>query len=215
MKIVKGWYLPDSEEHFLNTIGHWPENWYQQKSLDFALKFVSANDCVIDVGANIGLHTVRFSNFFNRVISFEPAKTNFECLMLNTEKFRNVKLFKMALGNTQENKQILIPKDSSSCGGYSFKDFIDFDGETDKEDVQILRLDDLELPVNLIKIDTQGYELEVLTGSLRTLQKYNPVILIETYGPQLNSINSFLKNIGYTKRIQDFKSKDTVWTADS
>ena len=75
-----------------------------------------------------------------------------------------------------------------------------FKVDTPKQKVNIKTLDSLELiDISFIKIDVQGYEFEVLKGSVNTLKKNNPIICIEEYKENLNESNEidFLKSLNY------------------
>ena len=75
-----------------------------------------------------------------------------------------------------------------------------FKVDTPKQKVNIKTLDSLELiDISFIKIDVQGYEFEVLKGSVDTLKKNNPIICIEEYKENLNESNEidFLKSLNY------------------
>jgi FkbM family methyltransferase len=79
------------------------EQIFIQKEYLFILKYFILNsitlNCVIDAGANIGLTTLFFNNFFpaTTFICVEPDEDNFEILKLNTSSYRNVICYKNAL----------------------------------------------------------------------------------------------------------------------
>ena len=205
----KNWCFPDSDTHFQSSVDTFPKTWYQQATIDKAYNYVKDFKCVIDVGANIGLHSVRFASKFDKVLSFEPVSTNFECLVNNTKTFSNVKCFKNGVGSMKEVLTIKVPIDNKNCGAYSFVDFKDFKDTID-EDVQIVKLDDLNIVPDLIKIDTQGFEENVLLGSTKMLKLYSPVIIAEVETKkQKNILNNILKNLEYTC-IENHR-KDHIW----
>jgi len=53
----------------------------------------------LDIGAHIGSYTSMLSLYFNKVYAFEPNKTSFELLKINTRKNNNVKIFNLFLSN--------------------------------------------------------------------------------------------------------------------
>ena len=73
------------------------------------------------------------------------------------------------------------------------------------KDVQQKRLDDLNLDeVDYLKIDVEGHELKVIKGAIATIEKYNPVIVIEENGSQelynkgvKDDALNFLQSINY------------------
>ena len=136
---------------------------------------------VIDVGSNIGIHSLVLSicvGVRGKVYAFEPVpsiRTKME-ENLRINNITNVQLYEYALGN--------------SLGKVSFRenttDFNIGKGCVDPEGdilVPITTIDhefaDIELPVSMIKIDTEGHELEVLKGAVGLLKKHRPAIEME------------------------------------
>jgi FkbM family methyltransferase len=91
----------------------------------------------------------------------------------------NVENYKVGLGENNTHKIISIPKNNTNCGQYSIVDFTNFQNELIDEKIEIKCLDDFNLTADLIKIDTQGYELPILRGSIETLKKNFPVLILE------------------------------------
>lgn len=205
-----GWYFPDVDSHFFKYVDDYPQTSYQQMSIDQAYSYVKNFNNVIDIGANIGLHSVRFAQKFNNVFSFEPVTTNYECLEKNTSNFQNIKLHKNGLGEFQSKIIISIPKTLNNCGAYSIVDFINSNEELIKEEIQIFRLDDFNFDPDLVKIDTQGFEIPILKGSIETLKKYKPVLILEAeFKKVFNDMLSLLTPIGYQCVIS--VKKDKIW----
>ena len=210
MKEIKGWIMPDLDMHFSRHLLQYPGTTYQQSTIDAAYNFVKKFDNVIDVGGNVGLHTVRFSQKFKNVHSFEPVTSNFECLKENCKSFTNIVLHNYGLGSCNENTVISLPASSDNCGNYSIVDFQSSSDELIKEEILIKKLDDLQLEVDLIKIDTQGFEFPVLQGAIKTIVRCKPVIILEIeVKKQFNILSSFLTNLGYV--LATSVNKDKIW----
>jgi FkbM family methyltransferase len=194
-----GWHFPDFDQHFARTVLQYPGTDYQQATIDEAVKHVTAFECAVDVGGNIGLHTVRFSSLFRQVHSFEPTKVNFECLQKNTETLLNVKLHKLGLGAEDANLIIQLPCNTDNCGNFSIVDFADYTDQTIQETIEIRTLDSFDLKPDLIKIDVQGFDYNVLVGATKTINLHRPVIIIESETKKLrNIIGEFLTQHGYS-----------------
>lgn len=205
----KGWHFPDIDTHFQNSVGDYPETWYQQNTINIALAYVKNFNCVIDVGANIGLHTVRFAQKFKNVYSFEPVKSNFMCLQENTKKFHNVKSFKNGIGESVKKLDIKIPQGTTNCGAYSFVDFEDFDN-TINETIDVVTIDSYNLVPDLIKIDTQGFEKQVLLGATNTLKNHSPVVITEIETKQEKTIlEKIFQDLGYS--FAERYRRDYIW----
>lgn len=198
MKNVDGWMVPDFDRVIAKQCRSFPETHYQQSILNWAFSNIKNFNLAVDVGANIGLHSVRFAQKFSQVVSFEPFSMNYECLEKNVSAFTNVKLYKKALGSINKIETISLPIDLDNSGAVSFVDFQNSERELIHESVEIKTLDDYELSPDLIKIDTQNYELEVLKGARNTLEKHKPVLIIEVgKGKPLQDIREYLDQFGY------------------
>ena len=76
MKNVNGWMVPDFDTVISKGCKEFPNSDYQQGILDWATSVIDDFSLAIDIGANIGLHSLRFSKLFNQVESFEPFSVN-------------------------------------------------------------------------------------------------------------------------------------------
>ena len=149
----------------------------------------------LDIGANIGNHSLFFSKFiFDKVFSFEPNPTNFSLLLENK------------LINKINDDTLFLHNIALSDGNYNYKnnDFfgnmgISFITENEGESIT-KKLDDYDLPeVNLIKMDVEGHELKVLKGAKDLINKYHPHIVLEcnNYTDDFERVNPYMLEIGY------------------
>ncbi len=174
------------------------------------LGFKMQNYDALDIGANIGNHSIEFSKFFNNVFSFEPNQDTFEILKFNTKNFSNIKIFNF--GISDEEKQIDLYEDPTNFGGSSFKNF---SPNTNKLQVELKILDNISLPHNIgfIKIDVEGMELNVLRGGRKLLEKNRPIICFEqNYEDFKNNLNEtesiqYLRDLGYKLYILETNRK--------
>ena len=83
-----GWSIPVKEQHFQQWLFDDMLTNYQEKPFNISVNFCDNFDCAIDIGANIGMMTTRYSNIFSKVIGFEPVDVNFRCLTKNTNLLR-------------------------------------------------------------------------------------------------------------------------------
>lgn len=154
---------------------------------------IQPNWTVIDVGANVGnisLDAALRVGPTGKVISIEPVKHNYDRLMknLSLNSFQNIIPLKVGLGRVPTEVRLGNPMDSNA-GTYRVlteKEAKNLPSET----VQLTNLDtivkDLQLTqINLIKMDIEGYELEALYGSLKTIQKFKPLLFVEVNAPFL------------------------------
>ena len=161
-------------------------------------RFVSSNPVIFDVGANKGQSIDRFKNRFENatIHSFEPIESEFQIIKKKFFGKENIILNNIALGEKQETKKLNV---TAGTGNSSFnkinpetkwlqtrsKQFNTSESEyvTRIENVKIETLDDyckknnIE-KIDLLKIDTQGYEDKVLQGSLESLKNNKIGIII-------------------------------------
>lgn len=174
---------------------------------------------VFDVGANVGESSVEFARAFPgaQVFAFEPDPKTFDKLQRGISSYaKQVKAFNVGLGRTPESRTLTINKGS---GGNSFLkvspgisshatgDWTLAHGEVIAE---IHTVDDFCSQnkiesIDLIKIDTQGYEMEVLLGGKhmimpsRTRLIHIELLMVELYTNQafFNEVMQELSSRGF------------------
>lgn len=171
-------------------------------------------NAVIDIGAAEGVIAMKFSQAFPEaaIFAFEPIKNTFKVLQQNTGSNTKVIAINKALGNSHEEKIIHIAQRITSSSIFDIEKDIknkffaeQLHYETD-EIITISRLDDeisSEIFVNIIKIDVQGYELEVLRGAEQTLKRTSLVVLemqnhnLYNNAPKYYELDEHLRNSGF------------------
>ena len=128
-KSVAGWCLPAFDQHFDVYLEPAFKNNYQQLVFDICMKLTRNFRNVIDVGANIGLFTTRFSERFEQVHAFEPVDQNFRCLQANTRHLDNTTLHNLALGEENDILTIKLPANAKNAGAWSMVDFENYSKE--------------------------------------------------------------------------------------
>jgi FkbM family methyltransferase len=145
------------------------------------LKMMGKIDIVMDVGANVGEYSrmIRALNSNCRIIAFEPVPSTFKTLKTNTQTL-NIELQNYALGNITGETQISIVPNISTLASL-VENMQDGSGRnSEKINISIKRGDNLikELGIDnisLLKIDTEGYESEVLKGFDNAIEKADVV----------------------------------------
>ena len=131
---------------------------------------------VFDVGANMGQTVLKWNRFFPNATyhCFEPVAQTMDILKQNTAKLKNVQYHQYALGADRNQAEIVLCNDSSLN---SFVDIVREMGER-TEAVQIYTLDEVCEKesihyVDVLKIDTEGFDIEVLKGATGMLRQHN------------------------------------------
>lgn len=202
------WWLPSHEKHLQPWMAH-PKNAgtilngrvaYQGKKQMAALDLVKLARAgqplrtAVDVGAHCGLWSFNLEHAFETVHAFEPMEIHRECFRLNTENLEGITLHECALGATPGRVRLESEKGSSG------NTRIVGEGDTEVRTLDSFQLQD----VDLIKIDTEGYELPVLRGAADTLTRCRPVVVVEQKRlmasemgfPTLGAV-TFLTDMGY------------------
>ena len=127
---------------------------------------------IFDVGANAGQTVLKWNRFFPNAeyYCFEPVGSTMAILKKNTAKSKNIRYYQCALGAERKQAEIVLCEDSSLN---SFVDSVKEIGET-TEVVQITTLDEVCQSENIshidvLKIDTEGFDIEVLKGATAML----------------------------------------------
>ena len=153
-----------------------------------------------DIGANVGLYSIALADKVGDVIAFEPhpftasrCRKNFS---LNNLDLNNVK--EIALGSqsgkayfsdygssSTVNKIVMQPMDAIEVKVMTMDEFIAVNKYSEKEKY-------------LVKIDVEGFEADVLSGSNNFLQNYNiKAIVFECFGDQKKPVTSILEKYGF------------------
>lgn len=137
-------------------------------------------DVVIDVGANVGQfgQSLRDGGYRGRIVSFEPIKSAFQALAKKAASDGNWQVHHCGLGAASGTATLHV-SGLSECSSIldltSSASLHDSRIATDHtEEIQIHTLDEVAVGLSgkiLLKIDTQGYEKQVIEGGPQTLQR--------------------------------------------
>ena len=183
---------------------------YEPYETELILRQAQDGDVVVDVGANIGYYTVLLADKVGnsgKVYAFEPDKTSFEILKKNIKEnnLKNVVTVNAAVGSRGEKK--ILYKSKKNLGDHKVYEIpLGFAASPfeERETVKIIKLDNFlkNKKIDLMKVDTQGWEPEVIKGAKNLISKNKPTIFME-YSPasytqaNLNGkkMMKFLRNI--------------------
>lgn len=169
------------------------------------------NPMIVDVGGLIGKTAVMYSESFPNleVFLYEPIQQNFNEIQKNTATYKNIKAFKKALGNSIGKSKINVAGRVSSSSLLELNSSTSpeiFSGYMEKKSTEEIEINtlDAEIPkdknILILKLDVQGFELEVLKGGMLTLNR-TACIVLETGthnayvgSPQYHDIDEFLRH---------------------
>jgi len=180
----------------------------------------------LDIGANIGNHSLVFAEYFDRVLAFEPNPRTFKLLAINSELARNIAPYRLGasnkkgimtafedalnLGATTTSRAISGHREEHQKGVISTVHF-----DVDKLD-DFLRESDLN-QVDFIKLDVEGHEAAALEGMENILRLSGPIVVMEAFSGSFSDGNSqsveILKSHGYGHfyRMSDGGSERAKW----
>ncbi|MEE3717829.1 FkbM family methyltransferase [Tumidithrix elongata RA019] len=165
---------------FVNFYGEWAD-----LEVSLFLSILEVGDDVIEVGCNIGTHTIPLCQFVGntgKVIGFEPQRVLYQMLCGNMaiNNLTNAYLYHDAVGDM--DGEIYVPSQNYdtkgnygglSLGSYAFG-----------EKIALRSLDSLEIigsltKLKLIKIDVEGMEANVIQGAKHLISKFRPFLFVE------------------------------------
>lgn len=144
----------------------------------------------IDVGANVGNHSLFFNHFCNvQVIAYEPVPENYWILERNCE---NTHIAPCESALSDKKGYSGYTKVSNNMGMCR----LEGDGN-----VIIKTLDQQTHKCSLIKIDAEGFEEKILKGGIELLKRCHPHIFVEAQTEaERDKIDAILIPLGYTRK---------------
>ncbi|WP_312823000.1 FkbM family methyltransferase [Epilithonimonas sp.] len=150
------------------------------------IKDVLAKDSVfVDIGANVGAYLYTLENHLKpeNIFAFEPNQQLFKRLK---RIFPKVNLFSVALSDISTTAEFKIPvingEKVHTRGTLQTSIKEKNEEKTILQKVEVKPLDDLNLnlkKIDFIKIDVEGNEMQTLGGAKKTIEKYQPILMVE------------------------------------
>lgn len=195
------------ESHF-NNIQSCTEPILKQTNNNYYDYFVTPDDkIIIDLGANIGLVSMHFSPYADKIISVEPTPSHFNILEYFTKDIPNIHRLQGAISNKRETTPFYILSDSTENSLVNEKGGIEIQVETYtlKDIIDLYDLDH----VDFVKIDIEGSEIKFLSKeNIETLNKYVKKFFIEfhqvngkTYGEHREYYQGIFEYIGWNTEL--------------
>lgn len=166
---------------------------FSEGEVEVFRQIINKNHVVIDVGANIGAHTVVFAGLAKEVYAFEPQRHIFNILCGNValNELHNVHCYNLACGDGSEVPYQDVEMSQLNNMGASSLLTIEGPAKT----IPTLRLD---IPCHFIKIDVEGMELMVLQGAEPMIRECQPIIYLENDRPDKSGeLIRYIQSLGY------------------
>jgi FkbM family methyltransferase len=198
---VNGIWVPANDQHIESWLSGEP--FTQNKCLNAFLAYCQVKKIkfnkAIDIGAWCGTWTVALQDICKKVVAFEPDPLHYECLVKNVSK--SSETHQLAVGS--KNKLISLSADKHTQA----KRVV---GEGN---IPMVTIDELKIKdVDILKIDVEGFEMEVLKGAYKTLKdaKYLMIELnnnSKKYGYDNGKIEKYLEDLGWKVLLNHWPDK--------
>jgi FkbM family methyltransferase len=221
-KIGRQYWLWDSDSFYTQRLQAGP---YQKQNLLHLRHLCPKPRTVLDIGMNIGMNTIEYATFAEKVVGFEPVPTTYQIAIDNialniqhqdpTKGWFNdgngwasllptgqIQTENVALGPVAGSAEMHIKKNDGhnrvSNDGYSTPTGKTVKANTGYQRVSVPQhtLDSYHFEnVDIIKIDVEGYELEVLKGADQTIATNRPIVQVECVETQPRAFGSKIQDL--------------------
>jgi len=217
-KLVGDWTLLETEQAFSFTgyakrckidsdyYMNYNHNIFRDLILPWLIQTNNSRRLAIDAGASYGFMSHGFLNHFKKVHAFELVTFVRDCLKENLKSPR-IKIYDCGLGSSLGSIETnFYEKRTGHC---SVRNNEDLEHESQKLFCPVAPLDLFSFEnVDFLKIDVEGYELEVLKGAENTIKDSSPLILLEILKSSKDAIanammiHQYLGSLGYNLLAQ-------------
>ena len=190
----------------------------------YALKYFSreGGGLILDIGANQGISALSFLKLCPtyQIISIEPNRAHEANLTKIKKKHKNFDYMVLGLANQVGELTLHTPvygrvplhtfasldrEHAQNMLNRTYKDNVLKDITIETNTCDVKRLDDLKLMPSIMKIDAEGFELEIMKGGMDTISKCRPQIIFEACNDDILPIAKLLEQFDYvlTRYIPD------------
>jgi FkbM family methyltransferase len=176
---------------------HYEGNFYEREELQIISKNFGDHGVFVDIGANVGNHTLYISQFTGalKVIPLEPNPVALAVLKINLllNRCSNVdtRFLGIALAASDRRLQEKTPP-ANNLGHTEYVD--DPGGNTLAVSGDALLLNE---PIEFIKLDVEGMEMDILSGLHNTIARWRPRLFVEVWDERLPAFQSWCDKARY------------------
>ena len=192
--VIEGYHVEDLIFERIVT----RKTFYEDKLLEKA-RSLNLKGVYVDIGANIGNHSIFFSCFCGSTVvySFEIDETIFALLKKNMEKNCLQHIYHLSDIGVLDKKGFVDISETNHLNAGMTK-IVNVEGTHKKVNKLDNLLQNIENIV-LIKIDVEGFELEIINGAQKILESQSPVIFAElATETEFKLVKNELSKYGYT-----------------
>ena len=199
------WWVPETDKMCL------PVTLRESRHIETLIKpYLKNFRCCVQAGGNVGVWPVKYSEFFEKVYTFEPDKANYQALVKNTENIKNIYSANAAISSKVGRTRVIHFRPENAGAHYIDPNAMD-------GDVEMVTIDSLGLfNVDLVQLDIEGAEHDGLVGATNTIKEWSPVIVVELTGrgarfkhSNIDTIQLLLDTFNY--RLVKATSKDWIF----
>ena len=169
----------------------------EKQEINFMLSHLKPGKTAIDIGAHKGAYTYWMSKYvgkYGKVFAFEPQPELYNQLnkLLKYSNSNNVNLELIALSSSKGEATMVIPGKNTSPSASinnNKRESLAANISVKKTTLDDYFCSQNQIPVNFIKCDVEGHELDVLIGGQKLLHKFQPIIALESEARHCGSDN--------------------------
>ena len=189
-------YVPYFKTDAIQNVIVNSDDYYEIDTLVDLKDYIPEKAVIMDIGANIGNHTVFFSNVCKakKVYSFEPIQDTFAILEKNISingLEGTVAAYNVAVGSKRGNAAVKS-FDEKNIGGTALV-------ENSGGEISVVALDDIgfEEKIDFIKMDVEGFERQALKGGEKLFDADRPSVFVEIQKENYPWVTAFFERHGY------------------
>lgn len=156
---------------------------YEKEIVDDIYSELDSSKILLDIGSNIGQHSLLLSPYCKEVHSFEPIKSVYDQFneSIRINRFQNIHTYNIAVSDKKESKSFNFVKNHAGTSS-----FVEREAQNEVEKITV-HTDTLaniliDKKIDVIKIDVEGFEAVAIMGNKDFILKNRPVIFLE-YNP--------------------------------
>lgn len=189
-------FIPDALDDRIQSLILETGQFFEAHNLRAVKDMIKPGSTVIDVGSNIGNHSIFFAKVCGaaQVHAFEP-QTRLTQIIARNREINGLEEDRIVIHNygcgAVTGYLRIMHYNTGNLGATRF-------AYADSGDFEVKRLDDCGIGhVDFLKIDSEGMGPEVLKGAAGLIEKCSPTIWIELYGEEVDPAHAFMAELGY------------------